>query len=209
MRPHDYPGLNIHDSEFDISPIENERIVFGFWMFLMSDMVIFGIFFATYVSSVTPMGIAGGPGPQDLFDLQSVGIQTLLLLLSALTCGFAGLAMKYNRNLLRVELWLLITALMGLAFLSISYQDFQEIWSKGGTPMRSNWLTSFYSLVGLHFIHVFVGVFWAITCIALAIWRPESARNQTRLLLFMLYWHFLDIVWIGIFSFVFLRGMVG
>jgi cytochrome o ubiquinol oxidase subunit 3 len=199
-----HPGLNLgqaHGSAHD----EAEIVVFGFWVFLMSDLVTFGMFFATYATM--RHALAGGPVPGNLFDLLSVALQTALLLTSSLTFGFASLAMKYRPGHARLVGWLIVTALLGLAFLGFELADFARMAARGATPQRSGWLSSFYALVGLHGLHVSAGLVWiaVMLCQIRSLGLTNSVK--TRLLRLGLYWHFLDIVWIGIFSVVFLGGI--
>lgn len=201
-----HPGLNLGESHGDAHE-QSELKVFGFWVFLMSDLITFGVLFATYAASGTPSGMAGGPGPAELFSLTSVGLQTAFLLASSLTCGMTTLALKYREGQGRVALWLVVTALLGAGFLMLELRDFADMIAMGGTPMRSGWLSSFYALVGLHGLHITAGLVW-ILVLLLMIWRRgPTDLVKTRLLIFALYWHFLDLVWIGIFSVVFLRGL--
>lgn len=201
-----HPGLNLgaaHGTAHEGSEIT----VFGFWVFLMSDLITFSILFATYASSTGRIAMAGGPGPHDLFHLTSVSMQTVFLLASSLTCGLASLALKYDEGPARVTLWLIVTAAFGAGFLGLEINDFAAAAAKGGTPMRSGWLTSYYSLVGLHGLHITAGLIWLSVMMAMIALQGLTARVKTRLLLFALYWHFLDLIWIGIFSVVFLAGV--
>lgn len=201
-----HPGLNLgvgHGSDHEGA----EAAVFGFWVFLMSDLITFGVLFATYAASNTMMGRAAGPGPADLFDLTSIAWQTGLLLLSSMTCGFSALALKYKEGRGRVVLWLGVTALLGLGFLVLELRDFADMIAKDGTPMRSGWLSSFYALVGLHGLHITAGLVWAGVMMVMIGRRGDTHHDKRLLLMFGLYWHFLDLVWIGIFSVVFLGGL--
>jgi cytochrome o ubiquinol oxidase subunit 3 len=202
-----HPGLNLGPAH-GAAHQQAEPVVFGFWVFLMSDLITFGVLFATYAATSNPMGMAGGPGPAALFNLTSVALQTLLLLSSSLTCGMAAIALKHHQGRRRIALWLVATAALGAAFLGLELHDFASMVEAGGTPMRSGWLSSVYALVGLHGLHIAVGLVWIAVMLALIRWRGLHNRNKTRLLLFTLYWHFLDLLWIGIFSVVFLRGLV-
>ena len=201
-----HPGLNLGESHGAAHPASENR-VFGFWVFLMSDLITFGILFATYAASGTPTGLAGGPGPAQLFDLTSVALQTAFLLASSLTCGMASLSMKAHAGAGRIALWLLVTALLGGGFLMLELSDFASMLAQGAGPARSGWLSSFFALVGLHGLHITAGLLWIGVLLGLLAVQGLSDRVKTRLLLFALYWHFLDLVWIGIFSIVFLRGL--
>lgn len=204
-RPADkHPGLNLgpsHDEDDDAA----EPVLFGFWVFLMSDAVLFGMVFATYVTSLN--GMAGGPGPQELYDLQSVFIQTLLLLASSFTFGMASLALKYKHRTARLVGWLALTLVLGMTFLGFELNDFSNMVANGGVPTRSGFLSSFWDLVPLHGLHVAAGCIWLI-CLGGQIARygldTETKLGIMRLALF---WHFLDIVWIAIFSVVYLAGL--
>lgn len=202
-----YPGLNLDIPNEEIKAAA-ERNIFGFWIFLMSDLIIFGLFFATNATMTNDIGFAGGPGPKELFNINSVALQTALLLISSLTSGFIAISLKYEPTRKRLAMWLALTALLGALFLFFELSDFAEMWALGGTPMRSGWLSSFYALVGLHGIHVTLGVIWSLVLIGLIARFGFNPRLQQRILVFVLYWHFLDVIWIGIFSFVFLRGLV-
>lgn len=201
-----HPGLNLGENHGE-AHIRSEVSVFGFWVFLMSDLITFGILLATYMASHTTFGMAGGPTPTQTFNLASVGIQTMLLLSSSLTCGMAGLALKYHEDIRRIMLWLGVTAVLGVSFLVFELSDFASMISKGATPMRSSWLSSLYALVGLHGLHILVGIIWIISMMVLLVRQGLDHQIKTRLLIFMLYWHFLDLIWIGIFSVVFLGGV--
>lgn len=201
-----HPGLNLGPSHGS-AHTGSEKTVFGFWVFLMSDLITFGILFATYAASTGPVAVAGGPGPAQLYDIASVGAQTALLLASSLTCGLAVLALKYDEGAARIAVWLAVTALLGAGFLAFELADFASMMSKGGTPMRSAWLSALYALVGLHGLHITAGLIWIAVMLTLIATRGLADRVKCRLLLFALYWHFLDLVWIGIFSVVFLRSL--
>lgn len=198
-----HPGLNMRDVPEEVQA-ENETTIFGFWVFLMSDLIIFGLMFAIYITSIG--ATADGPGPKELFSFTSLAIQTLLLLTSSLTAGLASLSMKYNPNSGRMVLWLVVTLLLGLSFLFFEARDFIDIASKGGIPSRSGYLSAFYGLVLLHGLHVTMGCLWLVVIlIQLRVYGLVNAV-KTRLIRFALFWHFLDLIWIGIFSIVFFGG---
>lgn len=201
-----HPGLNLGESH-GAAHAGSEITVFGFWVFLMSDLITFGILFATYAASATASGMAAGPGPADLFDLTSVAMQTAFLLASSVTCGMVSLALKHHEGIGRITLWLLVTAALGAGFLAFELSDFASMIRQGATPMRSAWLSSLYALVGLHGLHITAGLLWIAVMLALLQVRGLTGQTKTRLLMFALYWHFLDLIWIGIFSIVFLRGL--
>ncbi|MDN6180642.1 MAG: cytochrome c oxidase subunit 3 [Halomonas subglaciescola] len=200
-----HPGLNLGAPHGE-AHTRSEPVIFGFWVFLMSDLILFGILFATYVAMRN--GTAGGPGPLELFDLTSVAIQTGLLLLSSLTYGFASLLLKHGNGQRRgLMIWLIITAALGLAFLGFELTDFHSMAQDGGVPSRSGWLSAYYALVGLHGLHITLGLLWIGVMLVQIGVLGLNCRVKTRLLMLGLYWHFLDLVWIGIFSIVFLAGV--
>jgi cytochrome o ubiquinol oxidase subunit III len=199
-----HPGLNLTDTA-DEHLASNETTIFGFWVFLMSDLIFFGLMFAIYITSIG--ATAGGPGPKELFDFTSLAIQTVFLLTSSLTVGFASLVLKFNAKSGNLMMWLLVTLLLGLGFLFFEIRDFIAIAEKGGVPSRSGYLSSFYGLVLLHGMHVAMGCLWLVVLMIQV--RVFGLINvvTTRLIRFALFWHFLDLIWIGIFSIVFFGGL--
>ncbi len=205
-----HPGLNLGD-EHGEDHLEAETSVFGFWVFVMSDLVTFGMFFAVYAAST--YALAGGPGPKELFDLGSVAWQTGFLLLSSLTSGLAVLSLKERHagegaSRKPLVFWLLLTALLGGCFLFREIMDFIDMAAAGGGPTRSGYLTALWSLVGLHGLHVASGILWCLVIVAGVLVRGVDRRWKLAILRWAVFWHFLDVVWIGIFSFVFLGGLV-
>lgn len=199
-----YPGLNLgsaHPEAHDVA----ETTVFGFWVFLMSDAILFGLVFASYVASVH--ATAGGPGPRDLYDLHSVFIETLLLLASSFTFGMASLAMKYRHGVLQLVGWLLVTLLLGALFLGFEVHDFLAMIARGGTPERSGFLSAFFDLVPLHGLHVTAGCIWMLCLLGQIARYGLDTRTKLGILRLALFWHFLDIVWIAIFTVVYLGGL--
>ncbi|GGB21848.1 cytochrome o ubiquinol oxidase [Sphingomonas metalli] len=186
----------------------SKRIVvgYGFWIYLLSDIIMFSAFFAAY--SVLAKQTAGGPTGAEIFGRGRVAIETGCLLLSSYTCGLASLAAA-RKEAKATLAWLLATGLLGFAFLAIEVQEFASLIGEGAGPQRSAFLSGFFALVGLHGLHVGVGLLWLGTMMA-QIWsrgfRPEVER---RLLCFNLFWHALDIVWVGVFSIVYLLGTIG
>ena len=198
-----YPGLNL-GSDHGEAHEQAETTVFGFWVFVMSDLIIFGILFASYASYLDPIGLAGGPGPSDLFDIKSVAIQTAFLLFGGVAYGGVSLAVKYDHPRAKVIIWLLVCAALGAGFLFFEVKDFITQAGKGGVPQASGWLSSYWSLVGLHGVHVFSGILWILAMIAQVIARGVDDVVKVRLSMLGVFWHFLDMVWVAIFSFVFL-----
>ncbi|NIZ12745.1 cytochrome c oxidase subunit 3 [Phaeobacter sp. HF9A] len=208
MSKHDtiHPGLNLgehHGAAHDKAEIG----AFGFWIFLMSDLIIFGLMFALYVTMQNPMGQAGGPGPKELFDLTSALIQTMLLLVSSLSFGLASLALRHHRSRAELTFWLALTLLLGLAFLSFEARDFAAMFAADAGPSRSGFLSAFFGLVPLHGLHVASGCLWLLIMLIQIRTLGLSDLVKSRLLKLGLFWHFLDIVWIGIFSIVYLGGL--
>ena len=177
----------------------------GFWLYLMSDCLIFATLFATY--AVVGRNYAAGPSGADLFDLKLVAINTAFLLLSSITYGFAMLEAdkkKINTTLI----WLAITGLFGLAFLSVELYEFYHLIHEGATPQRSAFLSAFFALVGTHGLHVTFGVIWLVTLMVQVKKYGLHAANKRRLMCLSMFWHFLDVIWIGVFSFVYLAGVL-
>ena len=201
-----HPGLNLgphHGEAHD----KAETVVFGFWVFLMSDLIIFGLMFATYVTMSNPMGMAGGPGPKDLFDIGSIFAQTMILLTSSLTFGIASLALRHELGQRRIAVWLTVTLALGLAFLALEARDFVTMLDAGAGPSRSGFLSAFWGLVPLHGLHVTAGCLWVVIMLIQMRAFGLVPTVKTRLLRLALFWHFLDLVWIGIFTIVYLAGL--
>jgi cytochrome o ubiquinol oxidase subunit 3 len=175
----------------------------GFWLYLMSDCLIFAVLFAVY--AVLGRSYAAGPSGADLFDLPLVALNTSLLLLSSITYGFAMLEMQKNR-LRPVLAWLLVTGLLGAGFIGLELYEFAHLIHEGAVPQRSAFLSSFFTLVGTHGLHVMFGIVWLITLMVQISRGGLIAANRRRLMCLSMFWHFLDVVWIGVFTFVYLMG---
>jgi cytochrome o ubiquinol oxidase subunit 3 len=182
---------------------EGSSTLLGFWIYLMSDCLIFAVLFATY--GVLGGNYAGGPSAKQVFELPLVAVNTSMLLLSSITYGFAVLAMQKGRAG-AVQAWLAVTALFGLAFVGIEIHEFAHLIHDGATPERSAFLSSFFALVGTHGLHVSVGLIWIVTLIAQVGRHGLTAANTRRLACLSMFWHFLDVIWIGVFTFVYLMG---
>lgn len=178
-------------------------VAYGFWIFLLSDIIMFATFFAGY--AVLAGQNAGGPTGAELFEPERVALETLLLLLSSFTCGLGSFATE-KRSMFGTQLWLLVTGLLGFGFLLLELDEFADMIREGAGPDRSAFLSAFYALVGCHGLHVATGLLWLGTMMA-QIWvkgfRPEILR---RLLCFNLFWHALDIIWVALFTIVYLIG---
>ncbi|MEI9598633.1 cytochrome o ubiquinol oxidase subunit III [Moellerella wisconsensis] len=179
--------------------------VFGFWIYLMSDLILFASLFATYV--VLSGGTAGGPSGKDIFSLKFVLGETFLLLFSSITYGFAMLAM-HKGKVATVNLWLFVTFLLGLGFVIMEVYEFHELISKDYGPDRSGFLSAFFALVATHGLHVTAGLVWIIIMMIQVSCRGLTQVNQTRLNCLSLFWHFLDVVWICVFTVVYLLGAI-
>ena len=177
----------------------------GFWIYLMSDCLIFAMLFACY--GVYGGSYAGGPTPAEIFELPLVAVNTTMLLLSSITYGFAMLAMEEQRKAGTLA-WLAITGLFGLCFIGIELYEFSELIHEGATPQRSAFLSSFFTLVGTHGLHVTLGIVWLVTLMAQVARFGLTAANKRRLMCMSLFWHFLDVIWIGVFTFVYLLGVL-
>jgi cytochrome o ubiquinol oxidase subunit III len=184
---------------------EGGSTMLGFWLYLMSDCLLFAILFATY--AVLSTNYAAGPAPRDLFDLWTVALNTTMLLLSSITYGFAMLSASEGRKG-ATQVWLVVTALFGMAFVGIELREFAHMIAEGATPQRSAFLSSFFALVSTHGLHVSFGIIWILTSIVQVQMHGLIPANVRRLMCLSLFWHFLDIVWIGVFTFVYLMGML-
>ena len=178
-------------------------VPYGFWLFVLSDMVLFSALFATYASLVHATD--GGPMTNQLFDRKLVAIETMALLLSSFVCGLAMITAK-RKNMLWTQGWLLLTGLLGVVFLSIEMFEFGKMIGEGAGPQRSAFLSSFFTLVGCHGAHVTAGLLWLGTMMA-QIWAKGFRQDIIRrLLCFSVFWHALDIIWVAIFTIVYLIG---
>ena len=177
----------------------------GFWLYLMSDCLIFAVLFAVY--AVLGRSYAAGPSGADLFDLPLVAVNTALLLFSSITYGFAMISMQHGKKQ-HLLAWLALTGLLGLGFLGIEIYEFAHLIHEGAGPQRSAFLSSFFTLVGTHGLHVTFGVIWLVTLMVQVHKRGLIHENKRRLVCLSMFWHFLDVVWIGVFTFVYLMGVL-
>lgn len=185
----------------------SKRIIvgYGFWIFLLSDIVMFSCFFATY--AVLQGATAGGPGIRQIVELPRVEWETALLLASSFTCGLSFAATN-AKSRLWTQIFLVITGLLGLGFVLLEAQEFAELVRQGIMPQRSGFLTAFFSLVGLHGLHISAGLLWLGTMLAQVQVKGFRKEIVHRLICFNLFWHALDIVWVGIFTIVYLMGSI-
>jgi cytochrome o ubiquinol oxidase subunit 3 len=190
-------------SEAGLAP---KRIVvaYGFWIFLLSDIVMFAALFASY--AVLVHATAGGPTGAQLFNQTTVAIETACLLVSSYTCGLMSLAVN-SRNRLGTYLGALITFALGAAFFTLEIREFADMIAHGATPQRSAFLSAFFTLVGCHGLHVTLGLIWLVVMMVQVAVMGFVTSVQHRLLCFSLFWHALDIVWVGVFTVVYLMGV--
>jgi cytochrome o ubiquinol oxidase subunit 3 len=189
------------------APIDaRTKTIFGFWVYLMTDCVLFASLFATY--AVLHTHTYGGPSGQELFSLPFVLAETLILLTSSFTCGLAILAAK-KPDRQQVLIWLAITGLLGLTFLGLELSEFHKLAAEGNSWRRSGFLSAFFTLVGTHGLHIATGLLWMGVMMFQTLKRGLTASVVKRLTLLSMFWHFLDIIWIFIFTIVYLMGAVG
>ncbi|KEO51976.1 cytochrome c oxidase subunit 3 [Thioclava pacifica] len=182
-------------------------VIFGFWIFLMSDLIAFSLMIANYADAEWH-GIANGPSPHELFSLGLPTIETMALLISTFTFGICTLGMKYGASMKRTIGWLVLTLALGAIFLGIELYEFHEFWTDGNTPQVSGFLTAYYSLVGLHGLHVTSGIIWGIILMVQMKHFGMNDLLKSRLVRLGLFWHMLDIVWIALFTKVYLMGVL-
>ena len=184
--------------------IQSSKTSLGFWLYLMTDLMLFGSLFAAYL--VLKPGTAGGPGPKDIFDLPYVFGETMLLLLSSFACGLALLS-AYAKKKQATIFWLVVTGVLGLAFLAMEIHEFSALLHEGHSWTQSGFLSGYFGLVGTHGLHITIGLLWLVSSVVYLISKPMTPRFLQRLALFAMFWHFLDIVWICIFTIVYLFGV--
>ncbi|VAX76532.1 Cytochrome bo(3) ubiquinol oxidase subunit 3 [Serratia symbiotica] len=182
-----------------------ETKIFGFWIYLMSDCILFACLFATY--AVLKTGTAGGPTGKDIFQIKFVLIETFLLLFSSITYGMAMIAMEKSK-VVKLNIWLLLTFVFGLAFLAMEAYEFHHLIIEGFSPTHSAFLSSFFALVATHGLHVSIGLIWITIMIIQLSLRDLTSINKTRLMCLSLFWHFLDLIWICVFTVVYLLGAI-
>lgn len=191
--------------EESITQESTEKTVFGFWVYLMTDCILFGTLFATYV--VLRNNTFGGPSGRDLFNLNFVLGETLILLISSFTCGLAMLAAHAN-NRKKVFGWIGMSFLLGIAFLTMELKEFIHLVHQGNSWQKSGFLSAFFTLVGTHGLHITVGLLWMIFLVAEIVFKGLIAVTLKRLTCLSMFWHFLDVVWIFIFTIVYLMGVI-
>lgn len=206
-------ALNIHhtvDPNADISLPDSHqdtfsKTVLGFWMYLMTDCILFGALFTTY--AVLHNSTFGGPSSRDLFTLSTAFTETMILLCSSVTCGFGMLAsLKKRKN--QVIAWFGVTFLLGASFIALELHEFSHLVREGHSWTQSAFLSSFFTLVGTHGLHVSIGLLWMMVMMIQVFIAGVTVITFRRLVVFSLFWHFLDLVWIFIFTFVYLMGVI-
>ncbi|WP_221798711.1 cytochrome o ubiquinol oxidase subunit III [Oceanobacter mangrovi] len=201
-------GAHGHDaghSHDDHHHDTSSTTLFGFWVYLMTDCLLFASVFATY--AVLFMNTAGGPSGHDIFELDYVLVETFALLFSSITYGFAMIS-GHKGNKQATLTWMMVTFALGAVFIGMEINEFHHLIAEGFGPDRSAFLTSFFSLVGMHGCHVTAGLIWMIVLMLEVKNRGLQPRTMTRLGCLSLFWHFLDIVWICVFTVVYLMGAV-
>jgi cytochrome o ubiquinol oxidase subunit 3 len=176
----------------------------GFWIYLMSDCILFASLFASF--AVLRGATAGGPTGREIFSLPYVAVETACLLVSSFTYGMAMIAAEHGRQAWVLR-WLGLTLLLGLTFVGLEVHEFIKLIGEGSGPDRSGFLSAFFTLVGTHGLHVTSGMVWMVVLIAHVLRGGLTEANRTRLMCLSLFWHFLDIVWIGVFTVVYLMGV--
>jgi cytochrome o ubiquinol oxidase subunit 3 len=183
-----------------------EKTLFGFWVYLMTDVVLFASLFATF--AVLRNNTFGGPDAHELFNMPFILAETMILLTSSFTCGVAILA-AYGKQKQQVLYWLGLTFLLGLAFLVLEISEFHKLAAEGNSWNRSAFLSSFFTLVGTHGAHITIGLVWMAVMMYRTFKRGLTAMNLKRLTMLSLFWHFLDVIWIFIFTIVYMLGVAG
>jgi cytochrome o ubiquinol oxidase subunit III len=203
-RPFEEDGVERVIESGGRSPASIRIIVgYGFWIFLLSDIVMFSAFFAAY--AVLRDATAGGPAGKDLFHLDMVAIETACLLLSSFTCGLASIGARARTGLIYYG-GMVATFVFGAAFLSLEVHEFAGMIAEGAGPQRSAFLSAFFTLVGCHGVHVTLGLLWLLTMMAQVFAKGYRDDILRRVLCFSLFWHTLDIIWVAIFTVVYLMG---
>lgn len=179
--------------------------VLGFWIYLMTDCLVFATLFCTY--AVLHDNTFGGPNSRDLYSLPNAFLETMILLCSSVTCGFAMLSSLQNKKH-HVIFWLAISFILGASFIALELNEFHGMIESGNIWTRSAFLSSFFALVGTHGLHVSIGLLWMFIMILQVLFKGIVIDTFRRLVIFSLFWHFLDLVWIFIFTFVYLMGVL-
>lgn len=196
-----YPDTHSPDPHQDTF----SKTILGFWMYLMTDCILFGALFTTY--AVLHNSTFGGPSSKDLFSLSTAFIETMILLFSTVACGFAMLSAVQNKKN-HVIAWFVVTFLLGASFIAMELHEFAQLVHEGNNWEKSAFLSSFFTLVGTHGMHVAFGLLWMLVMMVQVHFIGITVTTFRRLALFSMFWHFLDLVWIFIFTFVYLIGVI-
>lgn len=188
-----------------MSEFVNQKTYFGFWVYLMTDCILFASLFATY--AVLQNNTFGGPSGHEIFKLPFVLAETMILLTSSFTAGLAVLAAHRNKRI-EVIAWFALTFLLGAAFLTLELSEFTKLVQEGNSWQRSGFLSAFFTLVGTHGLHIATGLLWMGVTMAQIARRGLTSASVRRLTLLSMFWHFLDLIWIFIFTIVYLRGAI-
>jgi len=193
------------ESHHDEHHHEDSKTIFGFWIYIMSDCILFASIFATY--AVLHNNVYGGPSAKELFSMPFVLVETFILLTSSFTYGLAMLA-THKKHKSQALFWLLITFLLGISFLAMEIYEFHKLAEEGNSWARSGFLSSFFTLVGTHGMHVFSGLIWMLALMLQVTKHGITSVTTRKLACLSLFWHFLDIVWIFVFTIVYLMGAI-
>jgi cytochrome o ubiquinol oxidase subunit III len=196
-----HPDISLPDPHQDAY----SRTVLGFWMYLMTDCIVFATLFATYV--VLHTHTFGGPTAKDLFSVKTAFIETMILLFSSAACGMAVIAAKHSQKIPAL-IWLSATFLLGISFVALELHEFADLAMDGHSWTKSAFLSSFFTLVGTHGLHVSFGLIWIVVMLFQVLIAGITIDTFRRLVIFSMFWHFLDLVWIFIFTIVYLLGVM-
>jgi cytochrome o ubiquinol oxidase subunit III len=184
---------------------DSDKVIFGFWVYLMTDLIMFAVLFATY--AVLHENTFGGPGGEQLFDLPFVLAETLILLTSSFTCGLGMLALHAEKKN-QVLAWFTVTFLLGASFLTLELTEFHRLAADGQHPQNNAFLSSFFALVGMHGLHIAAGLLWILVMLIYVLRRGLNPSAMRKFNTLSLFWHFLDVIWIFIFTIVYLMGKI-
>lgn len=206
-------SLTVHhakdpDADISVPDVHQDhfsKTVLGFWMYLMTDCLLFATLFATHAVLIN--STFGGPSGKELFSLTTAFIETMILLFSSVTCGFAMLTSLKNKKR-HVIGWLIVTFILGSSFIAMELHEFTHLVLEGNSWQRSAFLSAFFTLVGTHGLHVTFGLLWMFVMILQVVYKGITTTTFRRLVVFSLFWHFLDVIWIFIFTFVYLMGVI-
>lgn len=196
-----HPDTSVPDPHQDTY----SKTILGFWMYLMTDCLVFASLFCTY--AILHRETFGGPTSKDIFKLDTAFIETMILLFSSITCGLAMLASLKDRKH-QVLIWLAVSFALGASFIALELHEFAELVHQGNSWTRSAFLSSFFTLVGTHGLHVSIGLLWMAVMMGQIFFAGINIDTFRRLSTFSLFWHFLDLIWIFIFTFVYLMGVI-